>query len=329
MLKKPDAKPPDDEVTQRLRAAARKRRPLTWKGLLLLLGLLLIPAGLIVWWVYPKPDPPRLDVVAFDQVGWVGGKVELRAFLEPLDLEPNTVNLGGYPLFFEEKLLPGKLKAERIEETTSERDGAAAVFWGLPETGKMTFEVRLPGDKKRRGAMDRGQAYLWMPNTNLLVVDVESTLSMAISADWQKKNPLEIKPASGAAKGLNAYLKLLNRKKEFQVVYLALAADRPRAYRKVRGWVENQINSKEPFPAGPVLGRKHYTSDGESAARQEILTTVLKGADLVVAVVGNGEAAAVCRGLGVTTILIGEDRAPEDVVRVKSWREIPEKLPKK
>src|SRR5262249_26835302 len=118
-------------------------------------------------------------------------------------------------------------------------------------------------------------------------------------------------------------------KKKFQLVYLALSADRPLDYRKVRGWVENQVSSKNPFPAGPVRGRKTYVNDDKDA-RPEILRDLkerFKGP--LTAVVGQGDAAAVCRGLGVDTILFGEDAAPKDVIRVKSWSEMPEKVTRK
>ena len=87
MLKKPESKQPEDEVTRKLREAARKRRPMTWQGLLILLLLILVPAGVFIWWVlHPRPDPPRLDVVAFDQLGLAGEEIELRAILEPLEI---------------------------------------------------------------------------------------------------------------------------------------------------------------------------------------------------------------------------------------------------
>ncbi len=321
MLKKPEPKKPEDEVTQKLRAGARKRRPLTWKGLLLLVALLLVPAGLWLWWIYPKPEPPRLDVAAFDQLGLAGQDIDLRAHLEPLDVDPGTVNLAGFSLFFEENLVPGK--SGKVRETTSERGGLAAVSCRFPDgQQKNSFVVRLPGDKQRRGAIDRAQVFLLPKETPLLLVDVP-ILSSASAGDWQTKNPLDIKPLAEAAKALQ-----IARKKKFQVVYLALAAERPLAYRKMRGWVENLVNGKNPFPAGPVLGRKAYDgADGESA-RQELLRSMKEtfpGA--LIALVGQGEAAAVCRGIGVDTILIGAADAPKDVVRVKTWAEAPEKLP--
>jgi len=326
MLKKPDPKKPEDEITQKLRAAARKRRPMTWQGLLVLLTLILVPAGLLTWLVlHRRPDPPRLDVVAFDQLGLAGQEVKLGAFLEPLDIEPAKVDLSGYQVFFEQNVLPGAAKAGNTKETDSLREGMASVSWSFPEGGKNAFVVRIPGDKQRRGAMDRGQVFLWPKDTPLLLVDVQSTLSSAKADDWKKKNPLEIKPVAEAAKALQTA-----RQKKFQVVYLALAADRPLAYRKVRGWVENQVHGKNPFPAGPVLGRTSYVADGESAAHLEILRGLKESfSGPLAAVVGEREAAAVCRGIGVETILFGVDDAPVDVLRVKSWSEVPARLPKK
>jgi hypothetical protein len=325
MLKKPEPKQPEDEVTQKLRAAARKRRPLTWQGLLILLALFLVPTGLFLWWLlHPRPDPPRLDVVAFDQLGLAGEEIELRAILEPLAGEREQVNLAGFPLFFEENVIPGKARAGQVKEAESGDGGLATVSWSFPEGSKNIFVVRLPGDNVRRGAIDRGQVYHLPAETPLVLVDV-STLSPATARDWQTKNPLEIRPLAEAAKTLQTM-----QTKKTQVVYLALSADRPLAYRKVRGWVENQVNGKNPFPAGPVLGRKAYVADGESAARQETLRNLKENfRGRLLALVGQGEAAAVCRGLGLDTILFGADAAPEDVIRVKSWAEVPEKVAQK
>jgi hypothetical protein len=321
MLKKPDPKkPPDDELTKKLRAAARKRRPMTWTGILVLLAMVLVPAGLFVWWVYPRPEPPRLDVVAFDQLGPAGQEIELRACLEPLGVDAAQADLADLPLFFEENLLPGK--AGKVKETTSLRGGWGTVSWSFPKGEKYSFTVRWPGDNRRRGAIDRGQVFLLPEGMGLLLVDVQGTLSSAGAEDWQKKNPLEIRPVPEAAKALQVV-----RRKNFQVVYLAVSADRPLAYRKVRGWVENQVNGKDPFPAGPVLGRTEYVAEGESAARQEILRGLKENfGRRVTVVVGQGDVAAECRGIGVDTILIGRDAAPEDVRRVKSWAEVPGKL---
>jgi hypothetical protein len=297
---------------------------MTWTGILVLLAMVLVPAGLFVWWVYPRPEPPRLDLVAFDQLGPVGQEIELRACLDPIGADAAQVNLADLPMFFEANLLPGKT-VTGIKETTSLRGGWGMVSWSFPKGEKYSFTVRWPGDNRRRGALDRGQVFLLPEKTALLVVDVQGTLSSAGAGDWQKKNPLEIRPVPEAAKALQ-----MIRKKKFQIVYLALTADRPLAYRKVRGWVENQVNGKDPFPPGPVLGRKAYEADGESAARQEILRGLKESfRGHVVAVVGQGDVAAECRGVGVDTILIGRDAAPEDVRRVKSWAEVPGKLSQK
>jgi hypothetical protein len=322
MLKKPEPKQPEDEITQKLRAAARKRRPLTWQGVLVLLALFLVPAGLLMWsMLSPRPDPPRLDVVAFDQLGLAGQEIELRAILEPMEVDREQVNLAGFPLFFEENLAAGKAKAGRVKEAASVDGGLATVSWSFPDGSKNTFVVRVPGDKVRRGAIDRGQIYPLSSDTPLMLVDV-TTLSAAVAREWQTRNPMDIRPLAEAAKALQTM-----QKKKIQVVYLALAADRPLTYRKVRGWVENQVNGKNPFPAGPVLGRKEYVADGESAARHETLRGLKENfRGLMVAIVGQGEAAAVCRGLGVDTILFGADAAPEDVIRVKSWKEVPAKV---
>lgn len=314
---------PEDELTRRLRESARRKRP--WSLAVLLAALLVIfgPLGLLVWWTWPEADPPRLVIVACDQLARPGEETTLRAFLEPIGGPGRKIDLSGYDVVFEEKLnLPVAGKEPRRERATSQADGSSAVSWQAPKNSATAdVAARYLGDKKRRGAEDRARLYGWPAETPLLLVDVASTLSPEPAESWEEKNILDIPPLPGAGKALQEAAQL-----KFKVIYLAVPARSPLVYRKYRGWVMNQSMGKNIFPAGPVLGKSSYNQE-ESAAREAILRGLKDGfTGRMIAVVGTGRAAAVCRAVGVLTILLGPEAAPEDVVRLPSLGDLPAKL---
>src|ERR1700686_4393266 len=93
---KPDPAPPApppatkkadaEQLAQRLRAAVRQHRPRFIAWLTLLLVLLAIPLGLWLWWAWPRTQPPRLAVIAFDQLKEsVSGRREVLAQFVPAE----------------------------------------------------------------------------------------------------------------------------------------------------------------------------------------------------------------------------------------------------
>jgi hypothetical protein len=315
MLRKKPPPRQEDELTQRLRESVHKHRPWTVQGVLILLALLVIPLVLLAWWMVPRPEPPRLEVIAFDRLGLPGEEVSLHARLEPVEPQETPVDLAGYPLIFQEGSLLPRPGVPQLKTSTGE-GGEARIAWTFKEVPEAEYLVHYPGDQKRRSTRDRAHVFFRPAETPLLVIDVQHVLSAESSDGWQKKNILDIAPVAAAGNALR------EARKTFQPVYLATYPDNALQYRRVRGWVENRILSKEPFPAGPILGRNSYAQE-ESAARQEVLRHLQErfhGA--IIAVVGKGEAAAVCRALGVQALLVGDDEGPKEVSRIASLQEL-------
>lgn len=311
MPRKEEPRPPDDELTRQLRASIRRRRPWTIPSILVTLFILLVPIALLLWWSYPTPEPPHLEIVALDQLAIPEAPVTLLARLDPFPPPEEPLNLAGYRVFFEER--------QKRTETSTDRSGEARLQDTFAEP-KTEYLVLFPGDKKRRSVRDRAHVFLHRPETPLLLVDVLHCLSPESAQGWQAKNILDIAPRPEASKALQSL------KKKFQIIYVATQPDSALAYRRARGWVENRVLAKDAFPEGPVLGRSSYLQP-DGAARQEILRSLKeRGTNQMTAVVGDAESAAVCRALAVETILLGEGEVPAEVTRVTSWPEITQKL---
>ncbi|MBM4071106.1 MAG: hypothetical protein FJ271_19490 [Planctomycetes bacterium] len=225
----------------------------------------------------------------------------LLAFLEPIERVEGKPRLGRLTVEFEN------------QPTTSQADGSVTIPWTSPQAGTPDLVVRYPGTRKRRGAEDRARAFVRPARTPLLVVDIASVLGPQPPAAWEKRNILDIPARPGASKALQEAAG-----RGYQVVYLAVTAPSPLVYRKYRDWVLNQSGGDQPFPAGPVLGKTSHAQE-EGAAREaqfRDLKERFKGP--VVALVGTGTAAAVSRAVGVRTLLLGKDDAPQEVVRLPS-----------
>lgn len=294
-------RPPDDDVTQQLREAARRRRPWSLAALLLVLLVLFGPLAVFVWWTWPEGEPPRLAVVAADQLALPNEETVLQAYLDPIERVEGKPRLRGLTVEFEK------------QSAASQVDGSVAFPWQSPKAGMLEVVVRYPGTRKRRGAEDRARAFVRQARTPILLADIADALSPEPPAAWEKKIVLDIPPRPAASKALHEVAK-----RGYQVVYVAVAAPGPLTYRKYREWVLNLSGGAQPFPAGPVLG-KYLFSMEESAAREKLLRDV-KGRfqGPLVALVGTGGAAAVCRAVGVRTLLLGNDDAPKEVIRLPS-----------
>jgi hypothetical protein len=325
MLNKKKPSQPDDELTARLRTAARKRRPWTFSGACVTLVLILIPVGLCVWWFFPRPALPPLEIVAFDQLGLPGAEVTIYARLEPIQPQEELPSLAGCAITFEDDLLPQQAAKERRQvQVHSDRQGAVSAAWLAPADKPVTaYVARQIGDRLRPGKFDRAQVFSWPAATPLLLVDVQETLAAAPADAWRNRNVLDIVPVAGAGEALQEA-----RKNKYEVVYLATELDSGLIYRKLRGWVSNQGSRRQAFPAGPVLGRPSFGQEA-SQAREAVLRELRdQFTGPMATVVGTSEAAAVSRAVGwLHTIVIGDAEAPVEVVRVKSWTEVVGKLP--
>jgi hypothetical protein len=322
--------PPDpEEVTRLLKEGARKRRPRTCAGLLFWFVVLAVPVGLLAWWFRPRPVPPHLLVLTFDEVAVPGKTVTLRAQLLPAADEAADVPLGGREVFFlvGPTVPPAAGRAGWQDSAAGDDAGAAAVRWQAPGHPEVVpFTVRLPGGRSRSNVEDRGRVFTCSPNTPLLVVPAESALTDAPPDAWRKLSAADIPRLAGAADALSR----AQKEGRYQVVYLALRADRPPLYRKVRDWVQQvrPAGKEKPLPLGPVLGRPAYTDNqSEAAARKEVLgrlRTPFKGRR--VAVTREAREAQAFRALGFEAFLVAGGKAPAGVRGVASWAELPAKL---
>src|SRR5262249_41889778 len=113
------------------------------------------------------------------------------------------------------------------------------------------FVLRLLGDKFHAGMEDRGRVLLRPSATRLCLVQADDTLTQQKDQAWRNENSQDLMPAPGAGEALRQA-----RDDGFEIVYLAMAADRPTLYQKMRGWLAYQsVAGATPFPAGAVLSR--------------------------------------------------------------------------
>ncbi len=320
-----EPRPPDDPLSQQLRESLRRQRPCTLGNLTCLVLLLLAPLGLFVWLMAPSPEQPRLGIVAADVLALPAEEVHLRAYLETVaDLE--FTRRQGHEVYFEEVTAPFAEGARRPpERTSSDADGTATATWRFPaEATQGEFLVRYVDRQRRRNADDRARVFFRPPETPLLLVDVQTTLSPVPAQTWATAHVLEIPIRPDAA----AALKKIQATK-YQVVYLAGEADRPRRYRLVRAWLDHHFVSQPSLPLGPVLGPQTFPREAEAAAaRQQILAELRQRfTGPIVAVVGTTESATICQALGLRTLWLGPGAAPAGVLKVASWLDIAQNIP--
>jgi hypothetical protein len=322
MSENPEPRKVGNELEKRLRASLQSSRPRPLWGLMFWTVLTLLPVGFLVWWVYPRPGPPPLAVVAFDAIGLPAHEITLHAQLQA---EQQNYKPVGIELVFEEAPVAKGTASPRQATVRSGDDGQAAIPWTFAaEAQTSEFLARYKGTGKSSPAThDRGRVYLLPQDSAILVVDVQKTLARATDAEWATKNIIEIPPRDGAQAALKAIAA-----KKYRIVYLAFDADSPVAYRKIRGWVENQ-GWKSALPLGPVLGRKSFAHEAALARREALQFLKDTFGGPIAAVVGDGETAAIAVGIGLKTIVLGDGPAPEEVRRAASWDKVPDLLREK
>jgi hypothetical protein len=235
----------EDEVRAQLKRAAR-RGPWRRSRFLVALGLVAVVLALGLWWLWPRGQRPRLVVTAFDQVAVVDRPVTLRAATESLD--DGEVQLQGRDVFFEETrgLPPGASGTTQKVETDAE--GFAGSSWKFAGPARaVEFEVRYADDSAKPPWFNsnEGRVFVWQQRSRLLVVDVDLALQAA-------DRPARSKALTQATE------------KGWHLVYLAVGADRPAAYRKVREKARAAFQAEnEAMPDGPMLGRTSF-ADGQS-----------------------------------------------------------------
>ncbi len=319
-----------DPLLALARAAARKGRKRSVVPALIAGAVLIALLAVVLWFTWPTPDPPQLFVVAFDEAAGPVEEATLRARLEPVG-GPEDVDLAGRDLFFAESVLGGsgrKKDGQQLQaRATTDADGMAAVTWRFPMSDQPApFVVRYPGDRRHPAARDMARVFTWPADARLLVVEARHALLDVDEARFRKANPIALQPVPGAAAALQKA-----RAKNYHVVYLAVAPERPADYARLRGWLQRPAARGGPlFPDGPALGRPDYGDEcDEAAARRAVLGRLKKRfRGPLVGIVNRPADARAFREAGLTTFLVGEPaKAPRHVRAIKSWDELPGKLP--
>lgn len=318
--KKEPAKPKDD-MQQKLQESLRKRRPRILPVLLIVSGLVIGILGLLVFLLYPRPELPRLQVVAFDQLAAVGGEVQLHGRLEMPSGETRNTSLANLEMIFEDGGLRN-IAGQKLERVTvrTKSDGSASCPWRFPEGFLQgEFVARRIGTTTSPGTHDRGRVVLLPKESRLVLVHVDRTLAAVPDDAWEERNILDIPAAPGAAETLAA----LERSK-YRVIYLAMNAEKPSLYQKMRGWVKNQGSAgPKRFPMGPVLSRLASGKQGVDSRQQTaaVLKEQFTGAHL--AIVGTVSAARELHAAGYLVYYLGQKGdAPAGVEQARDWAEL-------
>jgi hypothetical protein len=289
-----------EEMATQLRASVRRQRPWAVLTCPLLLLLLAVPVALLVWWFWPKSEPPALVVTAFDQVGVPGQKVVCRARLETLDPARADFKLAGRELVFDEIRL-GPLKGRDVQaKARSQAGGVAAADWTVPEERpQITFTVRLVTPEPR-GEGDQARLFAWPRATKVLLVDVAALVPEG-ARFWEAETAPGLAMQPGAAAALQSA-----KAAKFAVAYLATEPARALPYRRVRDWVERSAPGPQGIPDGPVLGRLSF--GGETAAGwAKAVVAHLKHFDgPLVVLTGQPQTAEAYQAAGVRALRVGQ-----------------------
>jgi hypothetical protein len=320
-MNEPKRIPPDkvDELAARLQTSLKRRRPRNWPAVLGALLVAILVLGLLAWWLYPGPAPPRLEVIAFDAVAAPDESPSARAQLAfPDDGEYPPTLLRGHNIVFLDAmsaLLPGQAGVE--QSTTSDAKGRAAVPWPLPAPGKPSdFLVRYVDVRRKQGSSDEAKLFLWARGDKVLLVSVEETLVQGDLGPADGARPADVQPQAAQVLAEAA-------QKGYRIGYLAVTPTTDLRYRKVRGWVRQQQRGADGLPAGPVLGRKEYPATDATQARVEVLADVKARFGDAVTLVGRGPAAGTDgTAVGVRLIVVGGEPVP-GAVRAADWSGVP------
>jgi hypothetical protein len=331
----PDSAPGQskDDLQRLLREALKKKRP---RRLRLALAAIVVILGLTAgagWLLYSGGEPPPLTVVAFDDVDVAGKETTLRGRLEA---PPETrVHLAGRDMVFVDgRVLPAPGQTAKEVRAKTDRDGATSCQWTFAaDETQGDYILRYVSDKFRPGMDDRGQVLLIPKAKPLCLVQINDTLTRSAVPAWQQDNIQDIVPVPEAAEALQQI-----REQGYEIVYLALAANRPTLYQKMRGWINHwSAAGTPPLPAGVVLSR--FTLSGADQDRRpwqqtaELLKKkfVPKADDKLqhAAIVGTIDAAQQIHAAGVRTLYLGAgEDLPGTVQRVASWEDVKRLLEK-
>lgn len=304
-MRRPQPKKLDALILLARAAGGRRKRQSIIAGLVLLAVFLLL-GGLLAGLLWPEPSPGKLGLTLFDRLTIPDGPVSLIAQVES---ENEGSRLSGREVHFEVPTTGLHLQA------VTDRAGVAAASTSFP-AGEQVIDVQAgyPGNvrKHERGAQGRGRVFVWPPETDILVVDADHSLTDIEPTAFRAMNNSDIPPLKEARDALRAL------KPRFHVVYWSQLATRPAHYTQLRAWLEGSWNPAQQLPDGPLLNE----SPGEGAGPD-----LGKGYRRVVAVSRAPDACDRFRSLGFETYLVGDAAAPvQEVHKVADWPGLVERL---
>jgi hypothetical protein len=231
-----------DALAQRLQTSLKTRRPRTWLLGTVALVTALGGLALLAWWLYKPTEAPRLEVIVFDAVAFVGESSRLSVQLAvPDDREIPSSVLRGRECVFE---IDG-----REEKVDTDTDGAASIEWSRFEKPAVELiAVRYVDVRHKQGSADQARLFVWESGSKILLVDVRETLAKLDPDDWATAHGADIPPRPGAATALQKAEKM-----GYRIAYLDSSSGRVLDYRKMRGWVGANRPVVDRFPAGPML----------------------------------------------------------------------------
>jgi hypothetical protein len=313
--------PPIDreELARRLRASIAQKRPRRLRILVTTLLVVAVPLGVFAWLVWPRPELPRLHILALDQVTDGKSAIPLEAWLAPQDPTAMVRDLAGLEVSFEVLSAP----ANEIAAVQARSDSAGMVKANLNPFGRgiEEYKVTYISSRQRYHTEDRAHLYAWDDEAPLLVVEVNA-LTTATPDVWQPGRFRDLAASEGAGKALQAA-----QKKGYHLVYVAAGAAAPVQYRLMRGWVEKKAQVGEPFPEGPVLG---MLLPGQAlppaTAWGALVNRVSARRPGCVAVARDSSLAIVFRDAGAMTYVLADaGEAPPNTTRLANWAAFKEK----
>jgi hypothetical protein len=316
-----------EEMAKQLRQAVR-RSPRWQKGRRLFgFATLVVLVALVAWWLWPRPGPVHVYVIAFDQVAVADQPAHLRIATEPTD--PQAKSWGDKDIYFQDAgLLAGANAKPNVITLRTDAKGQVTLERVFPtgvEVANIEVSYVEPESKSPVYHRDKGRVFVWPPKTALLVVELTESLKKA--SDLPKL--AEALRAAG--------------NDGWKAVYLATEPDRPLLYQGLRDWAHEHMGhdagptvqlptevvlavsgggtagagaAPADLPAGPVLGRLSYF-DGAAAdqVRADVLAALKKQFQGTVV-------RAVVSEKGLTLYVVRSPQADRVVVVPGSWQQL-------
>ncbi len=317
----PKPKITPEQAEALLRKAAKDPGPWTLGHIIVTVILIALPVAFLVWFFWPRPDPPELLLVAFDQLVVSGENPDLQASLHHLPDTEVKGRLGNWPIHFQEGM--GRLEKPNwhLKTQSTAEGGATVTLEKSLEMPRTSLLVRYVPGQDHRGSQNNASLFRWAPETPILLVDVETTLTPADLSVWKEFSVRDIARDKEASAVLHSLVE-----KKIAPVYLAGFLDHPLLYRKARDWIKDRPSVKQlPFPDGPVLGRLNYqdTSHPLESVKELVETLQGKFTGPRFAITKNPELARVYEAGQFRTFFLGKKKSRLDgVTVVSSWGEL-------